>query len=256
MKGHMPDTSTPSPGRASDGPAANGSTNSADISAATLLLDQPAELNIDADSGQDHPDTTAERLAAISAAVSVLSGQVRQLADEQPSPPTHAPETALAEEHGKLVRQAEHDQSVNGTTHPQSDQEHSLETRARKMAGRLPVLLEWRGMRSTVLGVVLVGLGVALGAGSAVSVSLLVVGVVMLIVGLMGRRLQGRFAIEFGSDGASIEIQTHMAPPGRTQVAAPLAPWQPAHPLIATAGENASPAQDAIPAATSPDKTS
>jgi len=101
------------------------------------------------------------------------------------------------------------------------------------LAGGANVLLSQRGLRSTVVGVILATLAVALGIGSAVSVSLLVLGLVFVVVGILGPRLQGRFAVEFGPNGASIDLRTQLAPPGSTWLARPLpAPKSP--PALAT----------------------
>jgi len=250
----MPDRST-NPGRAPDDPSPNGSIQSPDTSAATLLLDQPAKSGMNAGGGQADAAITAERLDTLVAPVSLLAGQVEQLADEQPGSRTHGPETTPAEEHSKQIQQDQRDQPVSDAVPPQPDQRHTLEARMRNVADGLPALLERPGVRSTLLGVVLVGVAVALGVSSNVSVALLVVGVVMLIVGLMGRRLQGRFAIEFGPNGASFEIQTHMASPGSTQLVAPLAPWKPGRAVIGSASENTSPVRDTTIAAMPTDET-
>ncbi len=124
------------------------------------------------------------------------------------------------------------------------------------VAAGVRAVLELRGLRSTVFGAALVILAASVGITSAPSVALLVLGVLMLVVGLMGPRLQGRFALEFGPHGASIEIQTHMAPRGRTRIAGPLAPWKPAGDLTACGSEGTSPkpAHDATTAVASLDK--
>ncbi len=218
----MPDRST-DPGRPPDGALLDGSIDSLDPSAAMLVLDRPAKPGIDADGGMADATAAAERLDTILTSVSILARQLGQLADEQSGSRADVPEAAPVEpDHG-----------------------HRLEARTRIVAGGLLALLERRGMRSSLLGVVLVGVAVGLGLSSSVAVALLIVGVVMLIVGLMGRRLQGRFAIEFGPSGASFEIQTHMASPGSTQLVAPLAPWQPEPPVAAAASEDASQTHDA-----------
>jgi hypothetical protein len=110
--------------------------------------------------------------------------------------------------------------------HPRVGLRDEIATGARSLLG-------WHGLRSTVIGVILASLAVALGIGSAVSVSLLVAGLVFLLIGILGPRLQGRFAVEFGPNGASIDLRTQLAPPGSAWLARPLLP--PAKPTIALA---------------------
>jgi hypothetical protein len=77
-------------------------------------------------------------------------------------------------------------------------------------------LVERAGLRLALIGVALVIAAFELGAGSALSVPLLVVGLVMLVVGALGSRLRGRFAVDFGPGGAVIEARAEIAPPRRT----------------------------------------
>jgi hypothetical protein len=187
----MPERSTPIPELTPDGPTTvNGSVSHVDPSAPTILLGDPVAPAVDA--------------AAVTAEVQPSE----PAAEVQPSEP--AAEVQPSEPAADV--QPKH---------------RSVVLEAQKLATGTVRVLERRGARSTVLGIALVAIGVALGSTSAVAVAMLVVGVVMLIVGLLGRRVQGRFAIEFGADGASIELQAHIASPGYTQLLAPLAPWKP-----------------------------
>ena len=68
------------------------------------------------------------------------------------------------------------------------------------------------------------GAAIWLGGGSALTVPLVVLGVVLLLVGILGRRLRGRVALEWGPSGASFDFTAAIAPPGRTVV--PDAPSQ------------------------------
>lgn len=241
MKGNMLGRSTPSPERAPDGPInLNGSIKRADSVAAALLDDQPAETGADARNGKAHADTPTEGLDPSLRAPPLAHAEVEQAAARSPASRSGAPEPGHSDEAGTPVGQANHDRPASAAGPEESAQkgEPGADMRA-SIAAVTRALLGRRGLRSTVFGVALAGLAVALGASSALSVSLLIVGVLFLIVGLMGPRLQGRLAVEFGPNGASIEIQTHMAPPGSTRLAAPLAPWKPTEALIASGTEDA-----------------
>lgn len=189
MKGNMLGRSTPSPERPPDGPL---SPNGSIRSADTA----PATL----------------------------------LQDPPPDGPTGAVESKEPDGDGVPAAGARHDQTASGTgpTEPEEKSKQGAEVRASLTAG-VGAMLAHRGIRPTVLGVALAALAFAPGLSSALTVAFLVVGALMLIVGLMGPRLQGRFAIEFGPNGASLELQTHMAPAGRTRIAgSALVPWRPA----------------------------
>jgi hypothetical protein len=201
-KGNMFGRSTPSPGRAPDGPLnLNGSINSADTATATLLHHPPAETGTADRDGAPAREESAEQ--------STVTAGIDQAAP-----------TGLGEPD-------KHHMGRAGVRGP--------------LAGAGRELVGWRGLRSSVSGVALVVLAASLGLSSAPATASLIAGVLMLIVGLIGSRLQGRFAIEFGPHGASIEIQTHMAPRGRTRVAGALAPWKPTDSFIAPGGEDARP---------------
>lgn len=76
-------------------------------------------------------------------------------------------------------------------------------------------LSERRGLRVALIGIGLVLLSVWLGESSALSVPLLVFGIVLIVMGAVGPRLQGRIVVDFGPDGSLFEVRTHLAPPGR-----------------------------------------
>lgn len=94
-------------------------------------------------------------------------------------------------------------------------------------------LAERRGLRVALAGAVVLLVALRLGTDSALSVPLLIVGLVMVTVGAMGPRLRGRFSLEFGPDGTSIEVQTHIAAPGKTAAPVPALPVAPERPRIA-----------------------
>jgi len=94
-------------------------------------------------------------------------------------------------------------------------------------------LAERRGLRVALAGAVVLLVALQLGADSALSVPLLIVGLVMVVVGAMGPRLRGRFSLEFGPEGTSIEVQTHIAAPGKTAAPVPALPIAPDRPRIA-----------------------
>lgn len=222
--------STPSPERAPDGPLnLNGNVESGDTSAATLLHEPTAGTVASDRNGKAPVETPTDGLEATLAVAPPSHDEGEQLAQESSASRNGAPELKEPDEESRLAGRAEQDRAASGTGLKESDEivKPASGVRASLAAGG-GVLVRWRGMRCTVFGVALVVLGGALGLSSALSVAMLVAGVLMLIVALIGPRLQGRFAIEFGPNGASIEIQTHMAPPGRIRVAGALAPWKPA----------------------------
>jgi hypothetical protein len=71
-----------------------------------------------------------------------------------------------------------------------------------------------RGLRVGLLGALLVVLGAYLGGGSALTVPLMVVGLALIFLGALGPRLSGRLHVEWGADGASIDLRTQVAAPG------------------------------------------
>ena len=75
-----------------------------------------------------------------------------------------------------------------------------------------------RGVEATLGGVIALAAAIWLGGGSALTVPLVVLGVVLLLVGILGRRLRGRIALEWGPSGASFDFTAAIAPPGRTVV--------------------------------------
>jgi len=195
--------STPSPERAPDGPLnLNGSIESADTAAATLVH------RLDTSPLPDHLE-------------------VEHIASELAAHRNGARERTESEKQSRVTARADRTATATGPQEP--DRQHMRRAGVRgSVAAGGKALVGWRGLRSTVFGVALMVLAASLGLSSAASIASLAAGVLMLIVGLIGPRLQGRFAIEFGPQGASIEIQTHMAPRGRTQVSGALAPWKPA----------------------------
>lgn len=85
-------------------------------------------------------------------------------------------------------------------------------------------LIERPGLRLAVIGAGLVAAAFELGSGSALSVPLLVVGLVMLVVGVLGSRLRGRFVLDFGPGGMVIEARAEVAPPPQATLALPPKP--------------------------------
>lgn len=83
----------------------------------------------------------------------------------------------------------------------------------RSFVSLLERLIENRGFRVAVIGVVLVIVGLQLGNDSAWTVPVLVVGAVLILAGALGTRLSGKLAIEWGEDGASFEMRARVAPP-------------------------------------------
>ncbi len=92
-----------------------------------------------------------------------------------------------------------------------------------------------RGVEATLGGVIALAAAIWLGGGSALTVPLVVLGVVLLLVGILGRRLRGRVALEWGPSGASFDFTAAIAPPGRTVV--PDAPSRAAAAIIAPPAE-------------------
>src|SRR5579871_6406412 len=156
---------------------------------------------------------------AFAPSVDVPLAEVKQAAERPPPTPDTAPEPA----------------QLDGADRADAGARASIVVGAHSLLG-------WHGLRSTVLGVVLATLALALGIGSALSVSLLAVGVVFLVVGILGPRLQGRFAVEFGPNGASIDLRTQMAPPGSAWLPRPHLLAQRTGGLPAPGGTDAGPA--------------
>jgi hypothetical protein len=77
-----------------------------------------------------------------------------------------------------------------------------------------------RGLRSIVAGAVLIAVAFGFAHGTGWFAPLLVAAGVLLAIGLLGPRMRGRVALEFGPEGTVFELSTHVAPVGRV-VAAP-----------------------------------
>jgi len=91
-----------------------------------------------------------------------------------------------------------------------------------------------RGLRIGLLGLALVLLGVLyLGGDSAWTVPLVVIGAVMILIGLLGPRLSGRFSLEWGAEGTVIEFRTEVTPPTPApRILAPPFPFAPDPPQV------------------------
>ncbi len=222
--------STPSPGQAPAGaPNLNGNIETA-IPSAVLLGDQTAATG-GTSNGKAAATSAAQTVDETAAATTAAAGEVERVAEETPTRRTEVSEATQASEAGGPVQQAGHAEPVSASRPTRSDPTDGPRVAVHaSMVRGVRALLERPGVRSIALGVALVGLARVLGASSVLAVPVLVLGVAMLIVGFIGPRLHGRFALEFGPDGASIEIVTHFSPLGSTRVApsiAPLAPWKP-----------------------------
>ncbi len=75
-------------------------------------------------------------------------------------------------------------------------------------------LSERRGLRSVVMGVLLVVIALLLGMNSAWTLPLVIGGLLLIAIGSLGPRLSGRMAVEFGASGTVIEMRTEITPPG------------------------------------------
>lgn len=85
----------------------------------------------------------------------------------------------------------------------------------------LATVLAKRGARATLGGALVVLAAFVLADGSAWFAPLLVLGVVLLVAGILGPRVQGRLAVDFGPDGMNLSAQAHVAPSGRQAPARP-----------------------------------
>lgn len=75
-------------------------------------------------------------------------------------------------------------------------------------------LNERRGLRTALLGGLLVGIALILGMDSALTIPFVIAGFLLVAIGSLGPRLSGRMAIEFGASGTVIEMRTEITPPG------------------------------------------
>jgi len=73
---------------------------------------------------------------------------------------------------------------------------------------------ERRGLRTVVMGVLLVVIALLLGMNSAWTLPLVIGGLLLVAIGSLGPRLSGRMAVEFGASGTVIEMRTEITPPG------------------------------------------
>ncbi|HET9075250.1 MAG TPA: hypothetical protein VFN48_11790 [Solirubrobacteraceae bacterium] len=80
--------------------------------------------------------------------------------------------------------------------------------------------LRWSGARlvqprprTIAVGVVLILVGTLVASNSFWTFPLILVGVLMIVVAWVGGRLQGRFAIEWGEEGAGIELNARLRAP-------------------------------------------
>lgn len=82
-------------------------------------------------------------------------------------------------------------------------------------------------VRLALAGIIVALIGAGPASGSVWTLPLVIVGVIMLIVACIGRRLRGRFVIEWGESGAEIGFSASVTP-------APERPAAPAVPVPAT----------------------
>lgn len=73
---------------------------------------------------------------------------------------------------------------------------------------------ERRGLRTVVMGVLLVAIALLLGMDSAWTLPVVIGGLLLIAIGSLGPRLSGRMAVEFGASGTVIEMRTEITPPG------------------------------------------
>jgi hypothetical protein len=82
------------------------------------------------------------------------------------------------------------------------------------------LLYEWLSrpsVRLTVTGVTLLLIGGLLMANSVWTLPLVIVGAVMVAIAWIGRRLDGRFAVEWGTTGTRLEFRAKITAPRRAQ---------------------------------------
>lgn len=77
-------------------------------------------------------------------------------------------------------------------------------------------LIENRGFRVAVIGVAFVIAGLQLGVDSAWTVPVFIIGAILICAGVLGTRLSGRLAIEWGAEGASFEMRAKVVAPEPT----------------------------------------
>ena len=75
-------------------------------------------------------------------------------------------------------------------------------------------LNERRGLRTALLGGLLVVIALILGMNSALTIPFVIVGFLLVAIGSLGPRLSGRMAVEFGASGTVLEMRTEITPPG------------------------------------------
>ena len=76
-----------------------------------------------------------------------------------------------------------------------------------------------RGLRVGALGAALIVVAALLGADSALTIPLIIVGSSMAVIGSLGPRLSGRIEMDWGASGMSLDLKAEIAPPGTTAVA-------------------------------------
>ena len=128
--------------------------------------------------------------------------------DPRPEPPTAQAESPKAEP----------DPQPEPSPPPPANEPSPIERAGHGVVSALGDLWSRRGVEATIGGVLALAAAVWLGGGSALTVPLVVLGVVLLLVGILGRRLRGRVSLEWGPSGASFDFSAAIAPPGRTRV--------------------------------------
>jgi len=88
-------------------------------------------------------------------------------------------------------------------------------------------LCERRGVRTALVGLVLLLFAVYLGGGSALTVPLLIIGAILAAAGLFGPRLSGRLVVEWGPHGTTIDFHTDVAAPPMAEARRPAAVARP-----------------------------
>lgn len=113
------------------------------------------------------------------------------------------------------------EQSATAPGGPETDPGQPVAAKPSVWQARLSSVADWLGgqlrsprTRLGVIGVILLLAGVLWITKSAWTLPLIVVGIVMVVIAWVGSRLDGRFAVEWGTGGTQLEFRAQIkAPP-------------------------------------------
>ena len=103
--------------------------------------------------------------------------------------------------------------SETGASQPAPADHVAWQAHLSRLAGQLGGHLRSPRTRLCLIGVVLLLAGILWITNSVWTLPLIVIGIVMVVIAWVGSRLDGRFAVEWGTGGTQLEFRAQIKPP-------------------------------------------